>query len=48
MRIHSKEYDSSLLILPVPKNNLETSKKLWESRKKFGKEKVRGQSHKTR
>ena len=35
MRIHSKEYDSSLLILPVPKNNLETSKKLWESRKKI-------------
>ena len=27
-------------------NILETSKKLWESRKKFGKEKVRGQSHK--
>ena len=28
--------------------SLETSKKLWESRKKFGKAKVRGQSHKIR
>ena len=51
MRIHSKEYDSSLLILPVPKNNLETSKKLWESRKKIRQKRqttVRFDSHHVR
>ena len=48
MRIQSEEYAASLQILLLPKNILETSKKLWESRKKFGKEKARGQSHKTR
>lgn len=42
MRIHSKEYAAFLQILLLPKNILETSKKLWESREKFGKEKVRG------
>ena len=42
MRIQSEEYAASLQILLLPKNILETSKKLWESREKFGKEKVRG------
>ena len=42
MSIQSEEYAASLQILLLPKNNLETSKKQWESRKKFGKEKVRG------
>ena len=45
---HLTSYAASLQILLLPKNNLETSKKLWESRKKFGKAKVRGQSHKIR
>ena len=35
MRIHSKEYAAFLQILLLPKNILETSKKLWESRKKI-------------